>query len=83
MSEPEEIDPRATAALYRIARLAARTDDPAAALREMLGVIISALGADAGSISLLSPDTGDLVTEVEQGYETTDGAPTNCGPATE
>ncbi len=80
MSEPEEIDPRATAALYRIARLAARTDDPAAALREMLGVIISALGADAGSISLLSPDTGDLVTEVEQGYETTDGAPHQLRP---
>ena len=80
MSEPEEIDPRATAALYRIARLAARTDDPAAALREMLGVIISALGADAGSISLLSPDTGDLVTEVEQGYEATDGAPHQLRP---
>ena len=67
MSEPEVNDPRATAALYRIARLAASTDDSAAALREMLEIIVATLGADAGSISLLSPDTGDLVTEVEIG----------------
>ena len=80
MSEPEATDPRATAALYRIARLAASTDDPGAALREMLGIIVGALGADAGSISLLSPDTGDLVTEVEIGYAAAAGAPHQLRP---
>ena len=80
MSEPEAIDPRATAALYRIARLAASTDDPAGALRETLAVIVGTLGADAGSISLLSPDTGDLVTEVEHGYERAAVAPDQLRP---
>jgi len=42
MSEPEVNDPRATAALYRIARLAASTDDSAAALREMLTAVDAA-----------------------------------------
>ena len=80
MSEPEATDPRATAALYRIARLAASTDDSAAALREMLEIIVGTLGADAGSISLLSPDTGDLVTEVETGYGAAPGTPHQLRP---
>ena len=80
MSEPEVIDPRAAAALYRIARLAASTEDPAAALSEMLGIIVGALNADAGSISLLSPDTGDLVTEVEIGYASAAAAPHQLRP---
>ena len=80
MSEPEVTDPRATAALYRIARLAASAEDPAAALREMLTVIAGTFGADAGSIPLLSPDTGELVTEVEFGTGIPDGAPHRLRP---
>lgn len=80
MSEPEVNDPRATAALYRIARLAASIDDPADALREMLSVIAAVFAADAGSISLLSPDTGDLITEVEFGDGIPKGSPHRLKP---
>jgi signal transduction histidine kinase len=64
---PQFPDVRALPALYRLASLAARTDDPPTALREMLDLCVATFGADAGSISLLSPDTGRLETEVEVG----------------
>ena len=60
-------DPRALAALYRLTALAARGDDSAVALREMLEVLVATFRADAGSIALLSPDTGRLETEVQTG----------------
>jgi signal transduction histidine kinase len=59
-------DPRSTAS-YRIAALASRTDDPTLALREMLGIFVALFKADAGSIGLLSPDSGLLETEVQVG----------------
>lgn len=59
-------DLRSTAS-YRIAALASRTDDPALALREMLGIFVALFKADAGSIGLLSPDSGMLETEVQVG----------------
>lgn len=54
-------------ALYRLASLASRTDDPQVALREMLELLIETFHADAGSIALLSPDTGRLETEIQTG----------------
>ena len=54
-------------ALYRLASLASRTDDPHTALREMLDLFVTTFRADAGSIGLLSPDTGRLETEVQVG----------------
>jgi signal transduction histidine kinase len=65
MSKPT--DPRAYPALYRLSSLAARTGDPHFALGEMLDVVMTAFGADAGSIALLNPTTGKLETEVQQG----------------
>jgi signal transduction histidine kinase len=59
--------PAASLPCYEIAALATRTDDPATALREMLGVFVATFKADAGSIGLLSPDTGRLETEVQVG----------------
>lgn len=56
--------------LYRIASLATRTDDPKAALQALLDLLVAAFKADAGSIGLLSPDTGRLETEVQTGLET-------------
>ena len=53
-------DPRALPALHQIASLWTRTDDPKAALREVLDLFIATFQAQAGSISLLSPDTGHL-----------------------
>lgn len=64
---PQSSDPRSLPALYRVASLAARTDDPATALREMLELFVATFGADAGSIGLLSPDTGRLETAVQIG----------------
>ncbi len=55
--------------LYRLASLATRTDDPRAALREMLELFVETFHADAGSIGLLSPDTGRLETEVQVGTD--------------
>jgi signal transduction histidine kinase len=60
-------DPRALPALYQISSLAARTDDPHTALREMLDLFVATFHADAGSIGLLSPDTGRIETEVQAG----------------
>lgn len=71
---PQFADPRALPVLYHLASLAARVDDPQSALREMLDVFVATFHADAGSIGLLSPDTGRLVTEVQVGADTDDSA---------
>ena len=57
-------------ALYRLAALASRVDDPQVALREMLDLFVATFRADAGSIALLSPDTARLETEVQTGLPT-------------
>src|SRR5687768_4293790 len=62
-----ETDPRAQPILYRIAALAARAAEPHAALREVLELFVATFQADAGSIALVSPDTGHLVVEVQTG----------------
>jgi signal transduction histidine kinase len=64
---PASPEPRALPALYRLAALASRTDDPQAALREMLDLFVATFRADAGSIALLNPDTDRLETEVQIG----------------
>jgi signal transduction histidine kinase len=66
---PQSSDSRALPALYRIASLATRTDDPRTAMREMLELLVTTFHADAGSIGLLSPDTGRLETEVQIGSD--------------
>jgi signal transduction histidine kinase len=66
---PAPTDDRALPALYRIASLAAAAGDPDAALHEMLDVFIGTFRADAGSIALLSPDTGHLETAVQVGID--------------
>lgn len=53
--------------LYHLASVATRVDDPQAALREMLDLFVATFRADAGSIGLLSPDTGRIETEVQAG----------------
>ncbi len=65
-------DPRSLPALYRIVALGAGTDDPQTALREMLDLLVNTFRADAGSIALLSPDTGLLETEVQTGTSAVD-----------
>ncbi len=60
-------------ALYRIARLAAHAEDPRDALRETLGILVEVFHADAGSIALLSPNTGRLETEVQWGHPENSG----------
>ncbi len=65
MSTPS--DPRALPALYRLSSLAGRTGDPRDALDEMLDILLDTFGADAGSIALLNPTTGQLETEVQRG----------------
>ncbi len=70
MSRPSaSSDPRAIPILYQLASLATRVDDPQSALQEMLKLFVQTFGADAGSIGLLSPDTGRLETEVQMGTE--------------
>jgi signal transduction histidine kinase len=64
---PGTFDPRTLPALYRIASLIGRTEDPRLALRNILSEIIAALHASSGSISLLNPDSGKLEIEVHQG----------------
>ncbi len=66
-AEPSDRRARVLPALYQISSLAARTDDPEHALREMMEVLITTFHADAGSIALLSPDSGQLETEVRGG----------------
>jgi signal transduction histidine kinase len=60
-------EPRDAAVLYRIASLAARTSDAAAAPREILAALMAAFAADSGSLSLLSAESGRLEICVEQG----------------
>ncbi len=60
-------DPRAYPALYRLASLSNRADDPHAALREALDRLLGTFKADSGSISLLNPGSGRLETEVQVG----------------
>lgn len=74
LSSATSSDPRALPALYTLARLATRTDDPRSALREMLDLFVATFKADAGSIGLLSPDTGRLETEVQVGSDITSDA---------
>ncbi|MBL9199448.1 MAG: GAF domain-containing protein [Opitutaceae bacterium] len=73
-SPPMPPDPRALPALHRIAALAAHSDDALAAMREMLAVLIAAFRADAGSIGLLNPDSGQLETAVQAGSGSADSA---------
>jgi signal transduction histidine kinase len=71
--DPQSSDPRALPALYRLASLAARGDDPHAALGEILDLLIATFVAKAGSIALLNPDTGNLQIEASHGGPPTDG----------
>jgi signal transduction histidine kinase len=68
-SEPQlrTANERALAARLELAMLATRTDDPAAALREILATCLSAFSADAGSVSLFNADRGLLEVAVQQG----------------
>ncbi len=59
---------------YRLASLATRSADAKGAMREMLPLLANAFGADAGSIGLLSPDTGRIEIEVWIGAGTEDDA---------
>ncbi len=58
-------------ALYELASLTVRADDPHVALRTMLDLFVETFHADGGSIGLLSPDTGRLETEVQVGATVT------------
>lgn len=60
-------DPRSLPYLAELMAIATRTDDPAIALETLMDLFIRAFHADAGSIALLSPDTGRLETEVQAG----------------
>ena len=64
---PVSDDPSALPVLYRIASVGAQTDDPRAALQIILREIAEVFHATCGSIALLSPDTGRLEIEIEQG----------------
>lgn len=61
--------------MYELASLATRTIDPPTALDEMLRLFVALFKADAGSIALLSPDTGRLETEVQVGATVTPDQP--------
>jgi len=67
LSPPVSDDPRALPALYRIASVGARTDDPRSALQIILLELSGLFHATCGSIALLSPDTGRLEIEIQQG----------------
>jgi signal transduction histidine kinase len=69
-------DPRALPALHRLATLATRTDDPRAALREILDLAVATFRADAGAIALFNSDTGSLEIEVGTGELATPEADT-------
>ena len=60
-------DPRALAAVYRIASLIGWTEKPEAALRMILGELARLFGATSGSIGLLNPDTGRLEIDILHG----------------
>ncbi len=67
---PGLADPRVIPALYHLASLATRTDDPATALQAIVDLLIATFGAVGGSIALVNPDTGHLETEVQAGAGT-------------
>ena len=78
--DPLSVDARALPALYRLASLTARTDDPAVALRELLDLAVTTFGADAGSVALLNPDSGRLEIEVQSGAGPDDALPQQVKP---
>ncbi|HUJ44432.1 MAG TPA: GAF domain-containing protein [Opitutaceae bacterium] len=67
LQPPVAEDPRILPVLYRIASLVSETEEPPAAMRAILGELISLFHAASGSIALLNPDTGRLETEIWQG----------------
>jgi len=60
-------DPRSLEALYRIAAVPSRAEEPRAALRLILAELVAVFRAASGSIALLNPDTGKLEIEVQHG----------------
>lgn len=60
-------NPKRLEVLYRLAALGSRAENPPAALRDMLDLLVATFQADAGSIALLNPDTGRLEVEVQSG----------------
>jgi signal transduction histidine kinase len=64
---PTSVDSRLLPARLALARLASRGEDATTALRTMLDLFQHAFRADGGAISLISPDTGRLRTEVQAG----------------
>ena len=62
LRDPTGEDPRTLTARYHLAALATCTDDPLAALRTILDLLVTTFRADDGSIRLLSADTGHLET---------------------
>ncbi len=65
-------DARILPVLYQLASLATQSIEPQAALGEMLDLFTDTFHADAGSIALLSPDTGHLEIEVQTGLPATE-----------
>ena len=55
------------AVLYRIASLAARAPDAAAAQKEILAILMAVFPADSGSLALMSAESGRLEIAVMQG----------------
>jgi GAF domain-containing protein len=53
--------------LHRISSLAGRSNDPQAAIAEILSAAMQTLGADAGHVALHNPNSGLLEVEVEHG----------------
>ena len=64
---------RSLEARYRISSLIGKTEDPKSALSHILGELVGVFRASSGSIALLSPDTGKLEIEVQQGLPLEDG----------
>jgi len=67
LPSPVSDDPRALPALYRIASVGTVTDDPHTALQIILREILDLFHATSSSIALLSPDTGRLEIEIQEG----------------
>lgn len=66
-SSSESDSPRSQDALYRVASVLGRTDEPGEALHRILTTLVDVFGAISGSVSLLNPDTGKLEIEVQSG----------------
>ncbi len=60
-------DVRSLNALYRVASLLGRNDEPGEALKGILTTLVEVFDAISGSVSLLNPDTGRLEIEVQLG----------------